>query len=40
MRTFVVSWNEAADMKLLVASEARVIPWRIWVDVAGTASRT
>ena len=40
VRTFVVSWKEAADMKLEVCNAARVIPWRIWVEVAATASRT
>ena len=39
-RTLVVSWNDAADMKLEVPKAARVIPCRIWVDVAGIASRT
>ena len=38
--TFVVSWKEAADMKLEVCSAARVIPCRIWIEVAGMASRT
>ena len=39
-KTFVVSWKEAADIKLDVCKAARVIPWRIWVEVAATASRT
>ena len=38
--TLVVSWNDAADMKLLVCSAARVIPCRIWFEVAGMTSRT
>ena len=40
LSTFVVSWNDAADMNDLVARAARVIPWSICVDVAGIASRT
>ena len=38
--TLVVSWNEAAEMKLEVWSAARVIPCNTWVEVAGTMSRT
>ena len=34
VRTLVVSWNEAADRKLSVASAALVIPSSSWVKVA------
>ncbi len=37
--TFVVSWNEAAEMKLSVDSAAVVIPSSTGSDVAGSASR-
>ena len=40
LSTFVVSWNDAAEMKLLVCKAARVMPWSICVDVAGMVSRT
>ena len=36
--TLVVSWKEAAEMKLLVCRAALVIPWRTCEEVAGTAS--
>ena len=36
VRTRVVSWKEAADKKLLVSSEALVIPIRTGRAVAGT----
>ncbi|MNQ92896.1 hypothetical protein D3C85_1083350 [compost metagenome] len=38
--TFVVSWNEAAEMNDLVPNDARVIPCRIELAVAGLASLT
>ena len=38
--TLVVSWKEAAEMKLEVCNAARVIPCNTWVEVAGTMSRT
>jgi tricorn protease len=34
-----VSWNDAADIQLLVCSEARVMPCNTWKAVAGCASR-
>ena len=37
--TFVVSWNEAADIQLGTPSDALVIPSRVGDDVAGFASR-
>ena len=37
--TFVVSWKEAAEIKLEVCKAARVIPCNTWAEVAGTASR-
>ena len=39
LRTLVVSWKDAADIKDLVWSEALVIPCNIGVAVALTASR-
>jgi len=38
-KTLVVSWNEAADINDLVCNEALVIPCKIGVAVALTASR-
>ncbi|MNW16802.1 hypothetical protein D3C71_2157820 [compost metagenome] len=38
--TFVVSWNDAAEMNDFVPNEARVIPCNIELAVAGLASRT
>ena len=40
VETLVVSWNEAAEMKLEVCKAARVIPCSTCVEVAGTISRT
>jgi hypothetical protein len=38
LRTFVVSWNDAADINDFVCNEALVIPCKIGVAVAGLAS--
>ena len=40
VNTLVVSWKEAAEMKLSVAKAARVIPCNTCVAVAGRAGRT
>ena len=39
VNTFVVSWNDAAEMKLSVDSAAEVIPSSTGSEVAGSASR-
>ena len=38
MRTLVVSWNDAAEMKLSVESDALVIPEEEWGAVGGLAA--
>ena len=38
LRTFVVSWNDAAEINDLVCNDALVIPCKIGVAVAGLAS--
>ena len=39
LNTLVVSWNDAAEIQLLVPRDARVIPCNIGVEVADKPSR-
>jgi len=40
LRTFVVSWNEAADIKLSVPKDALVIPCKEGLETAASAFLT